>query len=213
VSAFIEVNVRRRFSQDFALDVGFSARSRALALFGPSGAGKSTVLAVVAGLVRPEQGHVRVEGTTWFDAAGRVDLPPRRRHVGYVVQDALLFPLLSVRHNLVFGAPASPRLDLDEVARLLEISHLLDRRPRHLSGGERQRVALGRAILSEPRLLLCDEPFATLDEARRDRLVDVLRRVREHLALPMVLVSHRADEVASLAEEVIHLEDGRVVSG
>ncbi len=207
----LDVRIEHAFAGGFELKVAFTTGSRATAIFGPSGSGKSTLLNALTGLFRPDQGRIALGDRVLFDHADGTFVPPRRRNVGLVVQDGLLFPLLSVRQNLMFGAPTEgAKLTLDRVAELLEIQHLLDRRPRNLSGGERQRVALGRAVLSEPSLLLCDEPFSALDAARRRRLVPILGRLSEELNLPMVLVSHSASEVLALAGEVAVLEDGKL---
>ncbi len=199
------------FPSGFSLDVSFRSENSSLALFGPSGSGKTTILHALAGLIRPQRGTIRLGERTVFDSQAGIDLPPRERNVGLVLQEGLLFPTLSVRENLLFGAPKEgARLSLERVAELLEISDLLERSPRGLSGGERQRVALGRAVLSEPKLLLCDEPFAALDVPRRRRLVRVLARLRDVLKIPLVLVSHDVSEVLALASEVVILDGGRV---
>ncbi|RMG17157.1 MAG: molybdenum ABC transporter ATP-binding protein [Planctomycetota bacterium] len=212
-AALLEVSLRHAFPRGFGLDLDFAAPGRALGIFGPSGSGKSTVLRAVAGLFRPGAGRVRLRGRLLLDTDQGVFLPPRRRRVGYVVQDGLLFPLLDVRQNLLFGAPRrGGRLGLDEVARLLDLEHLLGRMPRNLSGGERQRVALGRAVLSEPEVLLCDEPFSALEASRRRRLVPSLHRLCVALGLPLVFVSHSVEEVLSLCDHVVVLDAGRVVA-
>jgi molybdate transport system ATP-binding protein len=208
----LDVDIDHVFpGRSFRLQVKFQSTASCLALFGPSGSGKSTLLEAIAGLVHPNQGAIRLGGAALLDRGAGVDLPPRQRRVGLVLQSGLLFPLLSVRDNLLFGAPRErPRLTLAQVAELLEITHLLDRSPRNLSGGERQRVALGRAALSEPSLLLCDEPFAALDAPLRRRLVPTLGRIRELLEIPLVLVSHNASEVLALADDVVVLAGGRM---
>ncbi len=180
----LAVDLEHTFPGGFRLRLAFESAAKTLALFGPSGSGKSTLLNIVAGLLQPQRGKVVLQGQVLLDTAARQALPPRRRGVGLVLQDGLLFPLLSVRENLLFGAP--PR------GACLSL----------------QRVALGRAALSEPRLLLCDEPFASLDEARRRRLVPILGRIRELLGIPLVLISHNPREVEALAEEVLLLAEG-----
>jgi molybdate transport system ATP-binding protein len=207
--AALQVRIEHRYGPSFALDVSLSLDVACVALFGPSGAGKSSVLTAIAGLWTPDSGRVVVSGRTLLDTAADVDLPRRHRRVGYVPQEALLFPLLSVRANLEFGRPAEPSFTVDEVAEALEIPHLLSRRPRMLSGGERQRVALGRAILAEPAILLCDEPLSALDDARRLRLLEVLVTWRARLGIPLVLVSHHRSEVA-VADTVAVFEAGHV---
>lgn len=196
----------------FELDVDVRAEAPRVALFGPSGAGKSSLLSAAAGLVRPRAGRIQLGQTVVFDSDTGVDVPPERRRVGYVPQDSLLFPLSTVRENLGFARPAAPALSLAEVAEALAIDDLLDRRPMFLSGGERQRVALGRAVLSEPAALLCDEPFSALDRARRDALVDTLEGWRARLGIPLVFVTHQRDEVEALADHVAVVHGGRVVA-
>ena len=200
----------------FALDAAFDAPARGItALFGASGSGKSTIVNAIAGLLRPLHGHVRIGGTTLLDTARRVDMPIEARGVGYVFQDARLFPHLSVDGNLRFGErrtrdrPHTVRHD--DVVALLGIGHLLRRRPGALSGGERQRVALGRALLAQPRLLLLDEPLASLDGPRRAEILPYFERLRDEAGLPIVYVSHAIDEVVRLATRVVVLAEGRVI--
>jgi molybdate transport system ATP-binding protein len=179
------------------------------ALVGPSGVGKSSVLEAVGGLLRPRFGRIAVGGTLLFDSAARVDLPPERRACGMVFQDLRLFPHRRVRDNLLYGhrlAPAERRwLSLEEACAFLDIRPLLGRRPRTLSGGEAQRVAIGRALLSSPRFLLMDEPLSSLDDARREAILRVIERIRDELALPILLVSHDRAEVARLADHVVEM--------
>jgi molybdate transport system ATP-binding protein len=186
------------------------------ALFGPSGAGKTTVINMVAGLIRPDRGSITLDGDVLFGAAAGIDLRPNRRRIGYVFQEGRLFPHLSVRQNIEYGRWASgqPR-DAAEFARvidMLDIRQLLDRRPRLLSGGERQRVAIGRALLMRPRLLLLDEPLASLDAALKAEILPYLVRLRDKANVPMVYVSHDAAEVRRIATNVVRLEAGRVVA-
>ncbi len=202
---------------DFALDVDVELPgSGVTALFGASGAGKSTIIDIVAGLARPQQGRVVVNDVVYFDAGAGIDLPPERRRVGYVFQDARLFPHIDVAANLQYGqkrrAEADRIASLEEVVELLGIAHLLRRRPATLSGGEKQRVAIGRALLSGPRLLLLDEPLASLDAARKAEILPYLQRLRAHFALPMFYVSHVWTEVETLADHVVRLAAGRVVA-
>lgn len=179
-------------------------------LVGPSGAGKTSVLAMVAGLIAPDEGHVRVAGETLFDSAAGVAMPAHRRRLGLVFQDGRLFPHMSVKANLFYGwklaPPGAARPDPDEVIALLGIGALLDRRPRSLSGGEAQRVAIGRALLSGARALLMDEPLASLDPARRGEIAGLIERLRDDLALPILYVTHDRDEAARLATHRVEIE-------
>lgn len=188
----------------------FSVGSGLTALFGPSGVGKTSILNAVAGLVRPERGHIRVSGEALFDSDARISLPPEKRACGYVFQDSRLFPHRTVRSNLLYGqkrAPAERRwMSLDEATAFLGIEALLGRMPRTLSGGEMQRVAIGRALLSGPRFLLMDEPLSSLDEDRRDGIMTVIERIRDTMDLPILYVSHDRREVERLADHVITLE-------
>ena len=201
--------------RDFALDLAFEAGMGITALFGPSGSGKSTVLHLIAGLVRPDRGRIVVDSEVFTDTERGILLAAHQRRVGYVFQDALLFPHLSVRGNLGYGrwfARRHGRLAFADVVELLGIHHLLDRPPWTLSGGERQRVAIGRALLSGPRLLLMDEPLAALDIARKAEILPYIERLRDELAIPTVYVSHDIDEVARLADRVIVLAGGRIAA-
>jgi molybdate transport system ATP-binding protein len=214
--ADLEVSIRKQLGA-FALDARFATRARGLtALFGPSGSGKSTIVAAIAGLLRPDGGRIVAGGETLFDTERRIDVPAERRRVGYVFQDARLFPHLKVRDNLAYGlkrAPAGDRaIGLDAVVELLGIGHLLDRRPLRLSGGEKQRVAIGRALLAQPRLLLMDEPLASLDAARRLEILPYVERLRDALGLRIVYVSHGIEEVLRLASTIVVVDGGRVVA-
>ena len=189
----------------------FAAGSGITALFGPSGAGKTSVLDMVAGLLRPDQGRIAVGGEVLFDSAAGIDLAPEKRRCGYVFQDLRLFPHRRVRDNLLFGwrltPPAQRWLTLDEVTEFLGIAPLLDRMPATLSGGEAQRVAIGRALLAGPRVLLLDEPLTALDRPRRDGLLSVIEGIRDRFALPILYVSHDAGEIARLAATVVQIGD------
>lgn len=212
----LDIAVRRRLG-DFLLDTTFQSQGRLTALFGASGSGKTSLVNVIGGLVRPESGHVRVEGETLVDTGKGIVLPPHRRRLGYVFQEARLFPHLTVRQNLLFGHWFVPRAvrkpaDLDMVLDLLGIGHLLKRRPGALSGGEKQRVAIGRALLAQPRLLLMDEPLAALDEARKAEILPHIERLRDEVGIPIVYVSHSLAEVARLATTVVVVEAGRIAA-
>jgi molybdate transport system ATP-binding protein len=173
-------------------------------LFGPSGVGKTSVLDMVAGLLRPDAGHVRVSGELLFDAAAGVDVPPERRRVGYVFQDARLFPHLSVRANLLYGSAGDPA-GLDALAGKFGIAHLLDRWPRTLSGGEARRVAIGRALLAKPRFLLLDEPLSSLDRPRREEVMGVIEQLRDESGLPILMVTHDHSEAERLSDRIVEL--------
>lgn len=209
----LEVSIQHRIGA-FNMSVQFSAPAGITALFGRSGAGKTTVVEAVAGLLMPDRGRIVLDGTTLFDADKRIALPAWKRRVGYVFQDARLFPHMTVRQNMQYGrrfaTPASQGASLDEVAGLLGVGDLLDRRPAGLSGGERQRVAIGRAFLSNPRILLMDEPLAALDSARKSEILPYLEALRDETGLPILYVSHSVPEIARLATTVVVLEQGRV---
>ncbi len=198
---------------EFALEAAFSTDARILGVFGPSGSGKSTLLNAVAGVLKPRRGHIRVGGRTFFDLATGVDLSPPRRRVGYVFQDALLFPHLSVRANLLYGyrlrAEDERPIEPGQVIEVLGIAGLLERKPATLSGGERQRVGLGRALLAQPSVLLFDEPLASLDDARKDEVLHYIERLRDTFAIPGIYVSHARGEIARLADAVLTLGRGR----
>jgi molybdate transport system ATP-binding protein len=182
--------------------VSFRSDAGLTALFGPSGSGKTSILNMIAGLLTPDSGRVVVGGELLF--GNSVDLPPEARHAGYVFQDARLFPHLKVRANLLYGARRGvSRIGLDEVVDLFGLDQLLGRWPRTLSGGEAQRVAIGRALLSNPRFLLLDEPLASLDQARADEIMRMIERVRDELKLPILYVSHNPAEVERLAACVV----------
>lgn len=201
---------------DFRFDVAFEAGSGITALFGPSGSGKSTAIRLVAGLERPDQGRISLGDAVLVDTAGRRFLPPHRRRVGLVFQDAQLFPHLSVRANLGYGRFFTPRparrIGFDPVVEVLGIGHLLARRPSTLSGGEHQRVAIGRTLLASPDLLAMDEPLAALDAARKQEILPFIERLRDEFAIPILYVSHSVEEVARLAAAVVRIEAGRVVA-
>lgn len=198
----------------FLLDVAFTAGKGVTALFGPSGAGKSSIVHVLAGLTRPDHGRIVLEGRTVLDTDRNVFVPPEGRRTGLVFQDARLFPHMNVETNLLFGwRRMGKRATADEIARtirLLDLEPLLQRAPKHLSGGEKSRVALGRALLATPDILLLDEPLANLDQARRAEILPWLERLRDIAQVPIFYVSHSLDEVARLADQVVLLDKGKV---
>jgi molybdate transport system ATP-binding protein len=207
--------VKRR--KEFTLAASFAAPTPGvIALFGRSGSGKTTVVDMIAGLLAPDEGEVQLGGTALTDTRRGIAVPPERRRIGYVFQDARLFPHLTVKGNLHYGerrAAASPRyIRFEEVVELLGLGALLHRRPHELSGGERQRVALGRALLAQPQLLLLDEPLASLDVARREEVLPYLETLRDWLSVPMVYVSHQFEEVLRLATYIVLLEGGQVLA-
>jgi molybdate transport system ATP-binding protein len=209
----LEVDIEHRLAA-FELDIHFRAGRGLTALFGRSGAGKTSVVNAIAGLIRPQRGRIVVDGSVLVDTEQGVFASTHRRRVGYVFQEGRLFPHLTVRHNLLFGrrfAPAAARsVGLEDVVELLGIGPLLDRRPGRLSGGEKQRVAIGRALLARPRVLLMDEPLASLDAGRKDEILPYLERLRDRAGVPIVYVSHSVAEVTRLATTIVLMSDGRV---
>jgi molybdate transport system ATP-binding protein len=200
-----------------SLDVDFTAPGRGLtALFGPSGSGKSTIINAIAGMIRPDFGRICLGDDVLFDSERGIDMPIRRRRIGYVFQDGRLFPHMTVRSNLLYGwRRAADRADWMEVDRLIEvlgIRPLLNRRPLALSGGEKQRVALGRALLTQPRLLLMDEPLAALDGQRKAEILPYIERLRDDVGVPLVYVTHAAEEVVRLADLMVLIDQGKMVA-
>lgn len=200
----------------FHLDVAFENESGITALFGRSGSGKSTVIHLIAGLARPDRGTIVLDGRTLVDIAEHIYLASWRRRVGLVFQDAQLLPHLSVKQNLLYGRWFAPRLErsiaFTPVVETLGIGHLLKRKPASLSGGEKQRVAIGRALLSSPQILLMDEPLASLDAERKHEILPLIERLRDEFKLPVVYVSHIVEEVARLAAKVVVLDNGHVAA-
>jgi molybdate transport system ATP-binding protein len=211
----LAVEVEKQLGQ-FALNAKFAGETGATVLFGPSGAGKTSVINMIAGLLKPDRGRIVLDGETLFDRAARIDVPAPRRRIGYVFQEGRLFPHLSVRHNLDYGrwmgGHAADPAAFSHVVELLDIGHLLDRRPGKLSGGERQRVAVGRALLMRPHLLLLDEPLASLDAARKADILPYLERLRDEAKVPIIYVSHDAAEVRRIASRVVRLDGGKVTA-
>jgi molybdate transport system ATP-binding protein len=209
----LEVDIAHRLAA-FELDIHFRTGRGLTALFGRSGAGKTSVVNAIAGLIRPERGRIVVDGSVLIDTERGIRAPAHQRRVGYVFQEGRLFPHLTVRQNLLFGRwfarDSVPASGLDDVVDLLGIAPLLDRRPGRLSGGEKQRVAIGRALLASPRLLLMDEPLAALDAGRKDEILPYLERLRDQASVPIVYVSHSVAEVTRLANTIVLISDGRV---
>ncbi|EKV32047.1 Molybdenum transport ATP-binding protein ModC [Caenispirillum salinarum AK4] len=212
----LDVSVRKR-QGDFLVDAAFNSPAAGVtALFGRSGSGKTSVINMVAGLSRPDEGRIAVNEAALFDSAARIDLPMDRRRCGYVFQDGRLFPHMTVRANLTYGmklVPAARRvIAFDDVVGMLGIGHLLDRRPARLSGGEKQRVAIGRALLTSPRLLLMDEPLAALDETRKGEVLPFIADLPRHFAIPVLYVSHSLDEILRLADTLVLMDGGKAVA-
>ena len=200
----------------FSVNALFASENGATVLFGPSGAGKTSIINMIAGLLKPDRGRIMLDGDVLFDDKARVDVPVWKRRVGYVFQEGRLFPHISVRHNLIYGRwmgghPAD-RTAFEHAVALLDIGHLLDRRPGKLSGGERQRVAVGRALLMRPRILLLDEPLASLDAGRKDDILPYLEKLRDEAQVPMIYVSHDPAEVKRIATHVVRLDAGQVTA-
>src|SRR6202790_44697 len=211
----LRVDVSKQLGE-FSLQAAFASEGRVTGLFGASGAGKTSLINMIAGLLRPDRGSIAIDDETLDDTTANLHVPPHRRRIGYVFQDARLFPHLDVRQNLDYGRRmnglAEDPAQRARVADLLEIGGLLDRRPGKLSGGERQRVALGPALLAKTRLLLLDEPLGSLDEGRKVEILPYLVRLRDEANVPMVYVSHNADEMRQLATSIVMLKRGRVIA-
>lgn len=209
------VDVEKKLG-DFTLNALFASEGGITALFGPSGAGKTSLINMIAGLMKPDRGRILLDDLVLFDKTAGIDMPVWQRRVGYVFQEGRLFPHMSVERNLNYGRwmgdhPADPAA-FAHVVELLDIGHLLDRRPGKLSGGERQRVAVGRALLMKPRLLLLDEPLASLDAGRKSEILPYLERLRDEAKVPMIYVSHDAAEVKRIASRVVRVEAGQVTA-
>ncbi len=212
----LKINVKKQQGR-FLVDASFTVDDTGVtAVFGPSGAGKTSIINMVAGLARPDEGYIVVNGRTVFDAARGIHLPPEQRGFGYVFQDGRLFPHLSVRSNLTYGMKlvqaAKRTIGFDDIVDLLGISHLLKRRVPNLSGGEKQRVAIGRALLTSPSLLLMDEPLASLDAARKAEVLPFIERLSSELSIPIMYVSHSLNEIVNLADTLVLLDSGKVSS-
>ena len=211
----LSVDLRHKLGS-LQLEAGFESSGGITAIFGASGCGKTTLVNVIAGLIRPDLARISVDGTVLVDTVKGIAMPPSRRRIGYVFQEARLFPHMSVEANLAYGEWFTPRAERyakkQQILELLGIGHLLKRRPRDLSGGEKQRVAIGRALLASPRLLLMDEPLASLDAARKAEIMPYLERLRDEVNIPIVYVSHSVAEVMRLATDVAVLTQGRLAA-
>ncbi|QYY79455.1 molybdenum ABC transporter ATP-binding protein [Pseudomonas germanica] len=212
----IDVRLKRVYT-DFSLDVDLHLPGRGVtALYGHSGSGKTTCLRCIAGLERAEHGFIQINDEVWQDSDNGIFVPPHKRALGYVFQEASLFPHLSVLANLQFGlkriAKSQRRVDMAQATELLGIGHLLERHPQHLSGGERQRVGIARALLTSPKLLLMDEPLAALDSQRKSEILPYLQRLHDELDIPLLYVSHAQDEVARLADHLVLLSEGKALA-
>jgi len=200
---------------DFRLDAEFAADAPVVALVGPSGSGKTTILRLMAGILKPDAGRIVLGDRVVFDSAKGIDLPARRRAVGLVFQDGLLFPHMSVRQNLLYGAWVRRKgrpAGFERLVGLLELAPLLDRAPHRLSGGERQRVAIGRALLSDPDVLLMDEPVTAIDQEKRAEILPYLETLTRETAIPLLYVSHARAEIERLGAQIIHIERGRAAA-
>jgi len=211
----LDVDVTKQLGQ-LKLEVAFQSDSPVIGLFGPSGAGKSSIINMIAGLSKPDRGTIKIGSETVDDTAIGLHVPPHRRRIGYVFQDARLFPHRNVSQNLDYGRRmnklAPDPAHFERILNLLDIGHLKTRRPGQLSGGERQRVALGRALLAKPRLLLMDEPLGALDQERKAEILPYFERLRDEEHVPMVYVSHDPDETRRLAGHVVMLKHGRIAA-
>jgi molybdate transport system ATP-binding protein len=208
----LEVRIRHQLGKTL-IDVNFHTSSRLTALFGKSGSGKSSIINMIAGLNKPAQGRIVFGGQVLFDSELRINIPTHKRRIGYVFQEGLLFPHLNVEQNLDYGRKFNgPARATTNVISLLGLEALLKRKPINLSGGEKQRVAIGRALMSNPSLLLMDEPLASLDEARKAEILPYIETLRDEIKLPTVYISHSVDEVARLAGDVVHIDSGKIVA-
>lgn len=190
----------------FSLDKQFKSEEKVIGLFGPSGCGKTSILSVIAGLTRPTFGYIKINNQTWYSHKDQINLSPQKRGVGFVFQDAQLFPHMSVKSNLLFGYkrmhPEKRKFNQDYIIELLKLNHLIDRMPSKLSGGEKQRVALGRALLYSPQLLLLDEPLSALDAAHKAEIIPFFQKIKDEIDIPMLYVSHDIEEMTQLTQEI-----------
>ncbi len=209
----IEVQARLKRG-NFELDATLHLNQRVTAIFGPSGSGKSTLLGIIAGIVKPDSGRIVVDGDCLFDSDKRINKPVHERRIGLVFQDGRLFPHLNVMQNLSYALHFIPKeqqqFKLEHIAELLEITPLLKQRPHQLSGGEKQRVALGRALLSSPRLLMLDEPLASLDDRLKSQILPFLKLVADEIQIPMIYISHSRKEIMQITSNLVHIQNGKV---
>ncbi len=209
----LKVSLKKQLS-DFQLEADFETASGVTALFGPSGTGKTQLVRAISGLELPDEGQIALDGDVLFarspNAAATTNCPAHKRKIGFVFQDHLLFPHMNVRRNLTFGLATNAQLKFDEILKTLDIGHLLDRKPRDLSGGESQRVAIGRTLLSEPRLLIMDEPLSSLDKARKSEILSLIERIRDQFDISLLYITHALDEVMRLADHLILMERGQI---
>ncbi|ACT49032.1 molybdenum ABC transporter ATP-binding protein [Methylotenera mobilis] len=211
----IEINATLK-RPDFTLDVALQLDQRVTAIFGPSGSGKSTLLSIIAGISKPDQGRVMINGEAVFDDEKKINKPIHQRRIGLVFQDARLFPHLNVEHNLRYPLKFTPtneqQFHFNDIINLLEIGALLKRTTHQLSGGEKQRVALGRALLSSPRLLMLDEPMASLDESLKSQILPFLKKVADEINIPMIYISHSKDEIMQITNNMVYINAGKIVA-
>ena len=209
------IEVRAKFKRaNFELDAALHLTQRVTAIFGPSGSGKSTLLSIIAGIIKPDSGRIVVDGDCLFDSDKRINKPVHERRIGMVFQDGRLFPHLNVMQNLSYALHFIPKaqqqFNLEHILQLLEISPLVKQRPHQLSGGEKQRVALGRALLSSPRLLMLDEPLASLDDRLKNQILPFLKLVADEIHIPMIYISHSKKEIMQITDNLIHIHNGKV---
>lgn len=207
------IQIKKKFD-NFKIDFSFSSEnSETIALFGPSGAGKTTIISCCAGFLNPDEGHIEIGNKIYFDKAKNINLIPQTRNIGLVQQRDYLFPNMTIMENLVFGLKRTKNahyIKLDEIIELLDISHLLERRTFNISGGERQRIAIGRALLSQPKSLLLDEPFSALDETRKSKIMNFILDLKAKYSLPIIYVTHNKEEAKKLADTIVYFSDGMI---